>query len=67
MIVWEVTMPDIVSKGCGAGYFAKKGEALAAIKEAGGKASDYEPREVKVLGRGDLADALNSAMGYGGT
>jgi hypothetical protein len=74
MIVWRITGNVIGPNDCGAHYFAKKKDAEKALREYrawrrenGAHDDAVGPEKIEIKDRYDLAEELNSAMGYGGS
>jgi hypothetical protein len=71
MVVWRVVGSEIGPNDCGAVYFATKREADARrLEYMKGIEGIYEvdfPERIVIKNRKQLAEALNDAMGYGGS
>ncbi len=64
MVIWQAIHTD-TSDGRGASYHETKSDAIKALREAGDPITEVS--KMSITNRGQLADALNGAIGHGGT
>lgn len=74
MVIWRITGDEIGPEGCGAAHFATRSEAEKAIRDYrewcrdNGKTPYVDgPTKLVISNRSELANALDQAMGFGGT